>query len=1801
MYSSWMPQNIQKRLLLYLLQQLSLFSAIELPNLEEVSLNNIHLRDVSIDPERLGELPGFRLRQGRLRDVELKGGMVDGVNVNVTGLDLELVPFVGLLHLDSQNSTFLLAQSTADLARTVVFADELQIRKDAKDVADLQNKKSKIALDDTSTSTSTPVPASNKKPSPLGGVMSKAVEIALLRLHICIEDINVKIFFESVTLSLQIEKITFDTMSGVRNLNIYGIKLLVLSSTISAGNTSKSSTSAEMSSHDEKLVSKLSNEKNSIDKDSDNEDSENGEDYLSSSMVFTHEEAVLIYMSATSQSFVPKSVPVKPLSEDNVVLMHIDRAEISFEGAVLPTDIKVHVNSINIATVPLVPASIIVIDTVAKLLRIRSHELMKQRSFQKDPLLKPSQDEAPSDGDPKLEDDDLDDDFEKPLLINRVRVSELAISLTSALNNDGTFSSYEDDLSVIFTNCNVKQKIDGLIYGGIEKFECVRYLNQEPETIFRFANEDNSKEADEQGTSPGPRRADFRFEFQKKSSSSQVLGSEVTILLSKLGKLNLDVGSLSKLLPFLSSTARLFASTSILSDLFSKLKSNPPKQTQKKLHANFNRYQITVQTASFEIIVLLMNEVKLLVTSFPISFDSSRSELNIHKVVLSTILANRTKQLLIIPLVVFSMNNTETKTYIFTSAGQNPQNLLISCPKSLLLGSISGSIESHTLFLILESVSASIRKVNEGIHKAHYKIPLAAEQMIHISSRSTFAGNYSNSMHFNPTQNRRINGPLKSMIIFGDQKFSVASFRLRIDLISFVLHDLFPNFGDLKSRINLIEVFAQQEGIHGCLGSLSVDRLHKSISESFISRISGVPKQPMALFKYKSDESKPSLDLEVRYFCIEYYTKWLKLFEKDVSLGHDAENIADATSKPTKSSEYTDLRLSLSHFAFGLVPLQLPSKIYLGVKKGTVDFTSNKMQCYAKSSFRDLLLYLSDDALQLPETPRKEFDSVHQAILSKGFIEIGRANNAHVGITITTDIEEMKRRQLLLGLSGHLPLVDVKLNSDEQELALCADSAHTLLQTLNNLKEVVVLKDEEKSRVKVNEDDLPTIQSQLEELLNGLHDSTEQNKTKIPNMPPRPGERLVCDDFLIVDEYYDDSHLMMDEQVEDFTQLNLDDSGKNLDNLLKIVEGHFTEKPRHRNSSIVPFKLNINLSKAQVYLHDGYDWKTTRKSFRKAVKSLEKRSEDTPVKRKQRGINNEIVNENDLSSNLIADAEPIEEVLYQSIHITTNRSDNAGVLINSINSELQSENSNEESSNYKDLKLSRSARHKVLARIFGVEFNVTNYTSRDPRSAVISDMTSETVNKLDVRVDTVTVFDNVQSSTWNKLLTYMSSLGEREVGTNMFQLEIKNIRPDPNLVYTEAIVSLKLLPLRFYIDQDTLNFIVRFFEFKDCRFNLPVDEIMYFQKLTLEPIRLKFDYKPKKMDLAGLRAGNHAEWANLFVLNGSNLSLEKAVIYGAHGFPDLGKRLGELYGPYIQKCQIAGILSGIGPVKSIVNVGKGLRDFVAIPLKEYLKDRRLLYGLQKGSKAFAKTTSYELLRLGVNLASGLQVALETLEEYFGGEGVEGRKTKAKSRRIKEKSTKIAEVTKKPNLMETSLNLRALAAAQGDNSSGQRKYSMTAIDEDDDSDEGVLQPSILILDPDSQLSLSDVFEDDQDDFDQSEASEAVATEEKLVSLYSNQPKNTKEGLKFAYKSLGKNLSSTKNRFIDIKKELQEAETIQDLLKTIAKSSPVLVLRPIIGTTEATMKALMGISNEIDSRSMREMRDKYRPDVIDDSVD
>lgn len=159
-------------------------------------------------------------------------------------------------------------------------------------------------------------------------------------------------------------------------------------------------------------------------------------------------------------------------------------------------------------------------------------------------------------------------------------------------------------------------------------------------------------------------------------------------------------------------------------------------------------------------------------------------------------------------------------------------------------------------------------------------------------------------------------------------------------------------------------------------------------------------------------------------------------------------------------------------------------------------------------------------------------------------------------------------------------------------------------------------------------------------------------------------------------------------------------------------------------------------------------------------------------------------------------------------------------------------------------------------------------------------------------------------------------------------------------------------------------------------------EAPFLQRVEVNSIRVKFDFKPKRVDYAGIRSGHTNEFMNLFTIDQADMILRHVIIYGVSGFDKLGKTLNDIWMPDVKKNQLSGVLAGLAPIRSLVNVGVGVRNLVTIPIREYRKDGRIVRSLQKGAVAFAKTTTSELVKLGAKLAIGTQTVLHGAEDLL---------------------------------------------------------------------------------------------------------------------------------------------------------------------------------------------------------------------------
>lgn len=95
--------------------------------------------------------------------------------------------------------------------------------------------------------------------------------------------------------------------------------------------------------------------------------------------------------------------------------------------------------------------------------------------------------------------------------------------------------------------------------------------------------------------------------------------------------------------------------------------------------------------------------------------------------------------------------------------------------------------------------------------------------------------------------------------------------------------------------------------------------------------------------------------------------------------------------------------------------------------------------------------------------------------------------------------------------------------------------------------------------------------------------------------------------------------------------------------------------------------------------------------------------------------------------------------------------------------------------------------------------------------------------------------------------------------------------------------------------------------------------------------------------------------------------------------------LNDLWTPDVKATQLVDVISGVAPIRSMVNVGSGVADLVLLPISQYKKDGRIVRGVQKGATAFVKSTAIEAIKMGARLATGTQVILEQAEGFLGGE------------------------------------------------------------------------------------------------------------------------------------------------------------------------------------------------------------------------
>ncbi|KAE8379967.1 hypothetical protein BDV26DRAFT_258320 [Aspergillus bertholletiae] len=792
---------------------------------------------------------------------------------------------------------------------------------------------------------------------------------------------------------------------------------------------------------------------------------------------------------------------------------------------------------------------------------------------------------------------------------------------------------------------------------------------------------------------------------------------------------------------------------------------------------------------------------------------------------------------------------------------------------------------------------------------------------------------------------------------------------------------------------------------------------------------SGQTPHPMFMARFIADEMEPTIKVKMYNLRAEYtvpaVTALLGLSDNSTT-SDVAANMAQslgnlAELQPSKDSQSalkpgspstpvrpTRLALALRDCVIGLNPRSSGAKGLVVLTNANFSgVMDDEMSSEATLDLRKASIMIIDDVQNMGNTGdvrrgnlTAPSSSQVQSFINMGFVTVSSISSATASVKLLRSSEDGTQS------------LDVELRDDLLILETCADSTQTLISIVNGLQPPTPPSVTKKYRTEVLplQDMLASFSGDAfaldsssgpEGTSNAIDDSTETFQDK---------EGHIEDEVEYVSDFYPTKptsgagslHEAMtasgsNELLDSFhSQYYVSSSVSDLE----FRDDHFAAQSAvggtaHRwdstentyglsdDTKLQKSPLRIRVRDAHVIwnLFDGYDWQRTRDTISKAVKDVERKATD----RRARA--------NRASPGFDEDGESvIGDCLFNSIYIGIPTNKDPRELRGDINrniDDLVSETGSyattttvtgatarqsQPPSFRKKLRLSRSKSHKMTFELKGICADLV----------VFPPDSGETQSSLDVRVNDLEIFDHVPTSTWKKFATYMHEVGDKESGTSMVHLEILTVRPVPELAASEIVLKATLLPLRLHVDQDALDFLCRFFEFRDDSAPAPSapQDIPFLQRVEINAVPVRLDFKPKRVDYTGLRSGRTTEFMNFFVLDGADMVMRHVIIYGVSGFDKLGQTLNDIWMPDIKRNQLPGVLAGLAPIRSLVNVGGGVKDLVVVPMREYRKDGRIVRSIQKGALAFAKTTSNELVKLGAKLAIGTQTVLQGAEDLL---------------------------------------------------------------------------------------------------------------------------------------------------------------------------------------------------------------------------
>lgn len=315
---------------------------------------------------------------------------------------------------------------------------------------------------------------------------------------------------------------------------------------------------------------------------------------------------------------------------------------------------------------------------------------------------------------------------------------------------------------------------------------------------------------------------------------------------------------------------------------------------------------------------------------------------------------------------------------------------------------------------------------------------------------------------------------------------------------------------------------------------------------------------------------------------------------------------------------------------------------------------------------------------------------------------------------------------------------------------------------------------------------------------------------------------------------------------------------------------------------------------------------------------------------------------------------------------------------------------------------------------------------------------------------------------------------------------------------------------------------------------------IYIKSFTFSPdVPIRLDYHAKHLNfeqgaLAGILMG-------LAHLDHSELILRR--VQAKHGMRGIDRVLVFTLNSWltdIKRNQLPSILSGVGPMHSVIQLLQGMKDLFWMPIEHYRKDRRLVRGIQRGASSFSSSTAMAAINLMNRFISIVQCTAQIAHD----------------------------IVTPPNVYSsTTHHRRLLLTSSGED--GQSSYKTTS------GRRGSAHHSAATgsVSGSRHRHLAS-------------GGQSIGATSTISAL--NQPRNFCEGVAVGFTILKEGFNDTaRNVAVGM-----QAEDVRSAVGELVRQIPSTLLNPIISATEGAQNVLVGIRNQIAPDARREDQEKWK---------